>query len=204
MKNLTVFIVCLLVLGFTFTAAKAQLLELTAFSGYTFPEKFIVEGGDVRISGGHTYGGILTLNLRKLYGVEFIYSRQDADADVYGLFLEARNIPVSVNYIQVGGIRYFPLPAGIKLFAGLNLGTAGLVPKERYDEGWKFAVGAKGGVKYYFTDRLGIRAQANLQMPIQFAGTSFFVGTGGSGVSVDSFSTIFQFSFTGGLVFKLL
>ncbi len=181
----------------------AQSVELTPIAGYTFPERFDVNQGEARVSGGFTYGGILTFDINDNYGVELIYTRQDADAEVNSFYLVERNVPVSVNYIQAGGARYFPVNAMTRFFAGLNLGAAGLVPKEEYEQGWLFAVGLKGGVKYYFTDRVGLRVQANMQMPVQWAGAGFFIGTGGSGVTVDTFSTIFQFSFTGGLVFKL-
>jgi len=117
------------------TSLYAQSIELTPFSGYTFPERFDVDGGEVRISGGHTYGGILTFNISELYGIELLYSRQDAEGDVNAFpILDRRNIPLSVNYIQAGGIRYFPLNSMASLFGGLNLGAAGLVAKEDYDQ----------------------------------------------------------------------
>ncbi len=203
MKHLFHFFTIAVVCFFCQASLHAQSIELTPFSGYTFPENFYVENGEVRISGGHTYGGMLTFNISEMYGVELIYTRQDAEADVTAFLLNDRNVPVSVNYIQAGGIRYFPLSSTTSLLGGLNLGAAGLVPKEKYDQGWLFAFGLKGGVKHYFSERIGVRIQANLQMPVQWAGAGFFVGTGGSGVSVNSFSTIFQFSFTGGLVFRL-
>ena len=204
MKHLIHFFTIAVVCFFCQASLHAQSIELMPFAGYTFPENFDVYRGEVRISGGFTYGGNLIFNISELYGVELIYSRQDAEGDVNVVgFMDGRDIPLSVNYIQAGGVRYFPLNGGVTALAGLNLGAAGIVPKEDYEQAWRFAIGLKGGIKYYFTERVGLRVQANMQVPVQGTGAGIFVGTGGSGVTVDAFSTIFQFSFTGGLVFKL-
>lgn len=40
-------------------------------------------------------------------------------------------------------------------------------------------------------------------MPVQGTAFSMFAGTGGSGAGVSVYSTLFQFGFTGGLIFRL-
>jgi hypothetical protein len=44
--------------------------------------------------------------------------------------------------------------------------------------------------------------QAQLQSAVQAFGGGLFVGTGGVGAGVNSYSTIMQFGLGGGLVFK--
>lgn len=184
--------------------SRAQSVEITPFYGYTLRSTFDVYGGSMRVYGGSTYGGTLTYNINPGYGIEFLYSRQSTEADVYSIYLDARNEPVSVVYTMLGGLKQFPVSEQVIPFVGLNVGAAGLIPqRSRYDEGWRFAVGVKAGTKLMFSDIIGLRLQAAMNMPIQGFGSSFFVGTGGSGISLDSYSSIFQFTFSGGLVFHL-
>jgi hypothetical protein len=67
----------------------------------------------------------------------------------------------------------------------------------------RFAMGVTGGMKIMFSDRVGIRLQGRLLMPTYFAGVGFYVGTGGSGLSMNAGSVMFQGDFQGGLVFSL-
>lgn len=49
----------------------------------------------------------------------------------------------------------------------------------------------------------GIRLQAQLLSPVQAAGGGFYFGTGGSGIGVSTYSSIYQFNLGGSLVFRL-
>ena len=59
------------------------------------------------------------------------------------------------------------------------------------------------GVKIMFSERVGIMLRGRLMMPMNFAGTSFYIGTGGSGLSVNSYVSPLQGDFNGGLIIKL-
>ena len=53
------------------------------------------------------------------------------------------------------------------------------------------------------SDRIGIMARGRLMMPMTFAGAGFYFGSGGSGLSLNSWVAPFQGDFNAGLVFKL-
>lgn len=201
-KNISLTFFLLLLCLCSLQTVKAQSVELTPFYGYTLRSTFDVYGGSMRVYGGSTYGGILTYNINSNYGIEFMYSRQSTEADARSIYLEDYGVPVAVVYTMVGGLKQFPVSEQVIPFAGLNVGAAGLIPQgRRYEDGWRFAFGVKAGSKFMFSEKIGLRLQAAMNVPVQGFGSSFFVGTGGSGVSVNSYSSIFQFSFTGGLVF---
>lgn len=71
-----------------------------------------------------------------------------------------------------------------------------------FSENW-FTVGLGGGLKYYVSDRIGIRLQARLLLPMQFAGVGFGCGTGGCGSGVSTYTSTIQGDFTGGIILKL-
>ena len=66
-----------------------------------------------------------------------------------------------------------------------------------------FTVGLGGGLKYYLSDHIGIRLQARLFFPMQFAGVGFGCGSGGCGSSVSGYTSTIQGDFTGGVILKL-
>jgi hypothetical protein len=64
-------------------------------------------------------------------------------------------------------------------------------------------VSIAGGVKIRASERIGLRLQARLLMPILYAGTYFSTGTGGTDMSVSATSVAFQGDFTAALVFVI-
>jgi len=63
---------------------------------------------------------------------------------------------------------------------------------------------AEAGARLILTDLLGLRLQAVLNVPLQGLGSSFFVGRGSNGVSVNSYSSIVQVSLSGGFIFHFV
>jgi len=71
-----------------------------------------------------------------------------------------------------------------------------------FSENW-FTVELGGGLKYYFSDHIGIRLQARLFLPMQFAGVGFGCGSEGCGSGVSGYTLTIQGDFTSGVVLKL-
>jgi hypothetical protein len=189
-------------------------VDVTAMYGYNFNDKFDVYEGYGEVSDGGVFTGIISFALNPKYDIELYYSRQEAefDFDYYYNFNgfntsgKIRNEPASVNYIQIGGCRNQALDAVGKAiaFGGINLGTMGLVPEaSNYDDIWKFAFGLKAGLKYFFSDKVGMRIQTQMQVPVLYTSGSIWVGTGGASVGMSAGSTITQFGFSGGLIYRL-
>lgn len=194
---------------FSFIAASsvmAQQLELFVHSGYTFGDKFPLSGGRGKIYDGHTYGGLLSVDISDFYAIELAYSRQDsrvlAISDYLGLDVDEK---VSVNYILAGGNRLMKVNEKVTLFSGLKLGAVIIASKkDAFDNVTKFAVGLNAGAKYFMTEKLGLRVQANLNFPVTDVGGSLWWSPGGGlDAGVSSYTPVLQFSFTGGLVFKI-
>ena len=84
-----------------------------------------------------------------------------------------------------------------------NIGVLNVKGQEtNFSENW-FTVGLGGGLKYYLSDKIGIRLQARLLLPMQFAGIGFGCGGGGCGSSVSTYTSTVQGDFTGGIILKL-
>ena len=192
---------------------QAQGLRLNGYTSYVFdhsfdeffnPQTFY----EATIEGGFQWGGGFEYKT-DYYGIELSYLRQDTDLPVtyWRLGEQNRTLDISVNYIMVGGNRYFTETDRFEGYGGLMLGMViydnkSPLPDEP-DSRTKFGVGAKLGANVWMTDQVGLKLQAQFLSTVQGFGGGFYLGTGGGGAGVSTYSNIFQFVLGGGLVFKL-
>jgi len=160
-------------------STKAQGVEITPFAGYTFGDKFPIEGGEVKFTGGFNYGVTLAFNANDQIALELTYSRVNSTATAQSVYLEDdknnKSGPVNTNYFLVGASRLFPLSDEVTLFAGLNLGGAFLLaPDIDFKSTTAFAAGINAGAKYFFNDHFGLRGQAGLNFPLTSMCTGYW------------------------------
>jgi hypothetical protein len=187
-------------------SAIAQTVELTPIAGYTFRSTVNITGGQARINDGFTYGGALTFAPSPYNAIEISYSRYETTATAQSSYVgfEAFSDDVAVNYMFIGGQRLFPASDKVTGFTGFNLGAAWLGSKdETFSTITKLAIGFDLGVKIMASEKVGIRLQTNLGLPITSSGGSYYWGTNGSGVGLTGYVPIWSFGFNGGLIFKL-
>lgn len=183
---------------------QAQGLEIAPMAGYTLRTTFDVSDGEARILGGFTKGGAVTYNITSGFGVEVSYFHQQTDALTRSFSLQNDRVPLNIHHILAGGIKKFPLSEVVVPFTGINLGAVGFVPTEnRYETGWRFALGAKAGTSIIFSDLISLRIQAMAHTPISGLGTSFFFSTSGSSIGVSSYGRVIQVAFMGGIALKV-
>ncbi len=70
----------------------------------------------------------------------------------------------------------------------------------KYETNIYAAMNFSGGVKIYLSEKLGLRLQGRLLMPLYVSGGGFYVGTGGAGVSVGAGVPILQGDLSAGLI----
>ncbi len=199
----TLLIVC-------FAVSSNAQIELNAYGGYMPGSKtaYTYNGYRLRIDGGGNFGFTLSKTLPMGVAIELGYSHFESTLKQDGGLIEV--IPpqnIVVEYYQLGAIK--PLMEGETFipYGLFSLGASRFAPEESNEDYWRFAMNAGLGMKYFFTDKVGIRIQARVLMPLYFAGAGFgcSIGTGGSGcgTGVGMGSEILQADFTGGVVLKL-
>ncbi len=183
-------------------------VEITPFVGYMFGETIQTSYGDIRLDDNVQYGGMLSL-VTRFFDVDFLYSREDTKAEMRGLYNYPidygylNDVNLSISYFQVGATKHIRANERIAPFAGVNIGACLMSPKETFDDVWRFSVGAHLGTKIYLTERIGIRLQGQMLIPVQSEGLFFSVGTNGAGAGIDFESTIFQFAVNAGVIIRL-
>lgn len=192
----------------------AQKIEITPFYGYQLNGKVVGYSGDLNVRDASSYGLMLDVTVKKGMQVELYYSRSDTRAD----FVEYRGptvklTDVSVNYFQLGFLRTVKKMNNISVYGVGSLGATLFSPSgNRYDgspedlyfeDWWLFSVTMGGGAKVMFSEKVGLRFEGRLMMPITWAGGGFMVGTGGSGFYLGGGSAILQASMSVGLIIAL-
>lgn len=188
------------------TLSSAQNLEIMPYMSYQWGGKLNFYEGDIRIQSSENYGIALNYTIPRGTILQLEYFNQSTNIDVR-LYEELggnyQSYPVSMSWIQVGGLQgfdFYPLVP----FAGMTLGAMNFNPRtNELQNSWKFAVTGQVGLKYYLSERIGIRLHARLLMPIQWAGFGVSIGTGGIGTGISAGSYIFQGDIGGGLIFNL-
>lgn len=213
---------CLPVLAFYLlisACAFGQGVNLNVYGAYVFDDRFdsYYDAGNYyegTINGGFQWGVGVEYSPMDDYGIELLYIRQDTQAPTRylggGIIQDEvrTDFNLDMNYVVLGGARYFGDSGGkLKGFGGLLIGVAfaGLENPDtgRSSSAEKFALGGRIGGVFWGSDRVGLRVQAMLLSAVQSMGGGFYFGTGGAGAGLSSYSTIYQFSLGGGLVFKV-
>lgn len=212
-----------LVAIFTFNhTIYAQDIKLNTHTGYVFNDRFDSRFDDFnfyngKIKGGLQWGGSIEVMANEDYGIELTYLRQKTSVPLtyYYYGRQFQNFNAGINYILLGSNRYIDVDSKmVKPYVGAQAGLMvvhwsnpySVNPEDVYNGSGditKFAWGAKMGTELWFSDRVGLKLQAQLLSAVQSIGGSFYFGTGGSGAGLSANSSIFQFGLNGGLTFNL-
>jgi hypothetical protein len=182
-------------------------LRLNAFGGYTFQDRFPINGSysgfsfnEARVAAGAHYGGGLEYELKPHKAVELFYQAQPSEGYLRTSFVEYGPYDITVHYVMLGGLQYVPFSDVVHGYGGLNIG-AGFSTGE--GNSTKFAWGGKLGLRIDASEKVGLKLGAQLLSPVESVGGGLYFGTGGASAGVSTYSTIYQFGLTGGLVFTL-
>lgn len=213
MKNILHTLLCIVLFA---TATMAQQTRFNLYGAYAFDDKVDSYWDNNlgyyngRINGGFQWGGGLEYQLNPYYGLELKYLRMDTKAPMAYLVdasgPKSADFDMGINYILLGGKRYLP-KGKLEGFGGASLGAAIFSiqnPTTNYQTTrTKFAWNFNLGANYWVASNVGIKFQTQLVSAVQSIGGGMFVGTGGVGGGVSSYSSMLQFSLGGGLVFRI-
>jgi hypothetical protein len=193
-------IVLLLAIIFT-SAAYSQHLSLNAYGGYSLQDKVSFSNGYGYINASGHWGASIEGVSQRGAAIELMYQRQDTKFPFYpyGSNVGKQEYSGSIDWILLNFENYFTLSSPVvHPYAGLGLGVAILSGANSQT---KFAWDLKGGVKIKASKAVGVKLQAQLMSMSQASSAGFYVGGGGGGTYVSTYSSVFQLGFTGGLCF---
>jgi len=189
------------------TKAPGPRIELTPIYGYSLNGSVSPYRSKFKMKNAAHFGGILSVEVRPGILGEFSYTRSKTTAR-YDDFIsgETTNYDMAIDYFQLGGVRELTkgpvVPFGMASLGltWFNMTTHGV------SDHVSFSAALGGGVKFFFSDRIGIRLQGRLLLPMYFSGGGLFVGIGSggasTGVGVSTGVLTVQGDFSGGLIVR--
>jgi len=142
--------------------------EFAVLAGYRFESTLTFDEptryARVEIDNAPTWGVASEYNLNRNYGVELQYSYASVGATAIALLPQTldRSFHVGMHDFQVGLLAYLSEPTErLRPFLELALGATVLNSDQRLDEQVQFSLGVSLGVKYYFSDHVGLRAEVH-------------------------------------------
>jgi len=193
-------------------------LRLNVYTSYVFDDRVdsyysttsYYEG---KIKANFQWGLSLEYMLHHAQGLELIWLHENTTAPTtyyydngVGNPVKTKELDLSINYIMLGSTRYIPVKPTIEPYFGGQLGV-GIVDvssnaDNKESNTTKFAWGLKLGTNIWASQKVGIKLQAALQSVAQGAGGGLYFGSGGVSTGLSTYSTVYQFSLGGGLVFR--
>ncbi len=208
MKKINTIIALLLLVSLTISAQ----VEIAPSVGFMFGGRVNYYQGELKITDNMDYGvSLIFPDISWDTDLEINYTRMDSEArfranSAYPNY-DDENFDISVNYIQVGALKKFGGDDKFNPFGSFSLGTTIFSPKNEISDVWRFSITLGLGAKYWITERIGIIVRGRLMIPMIFGGVGGYVGIGGGGttggLTLNSYASIVQGDFNGGLVFSL-
>jgi hypothetical protein len=189
-------------LVFTASHVNAQRFELTPFVGYETGAVVHAYEGDLRINDGMDYGGSVDVNLGGGRYVELSYSHLSSKLDLETGINTSKLCDLAVDYYSIGALQEMMPGAKATPYGMFTTGWVNYRPTSSdINSENKMHISLAGGIKIRASERVGIRLQARLLMPLYYAGTYFTVGSGGAGYGMTGGIYGVQGDFTGALFF---
>ena len=209
----TLFVLLLVAAG---TQAFSQKARLNAYGGYVFDDGYgyYLDGNTYyngTIKGGAQWGGGLEFMANPSYGVELLYMNHAADAPTtfksgIGNAERRETFDLSLNYAMVSFNRYQAASDKVEGYGGLMLGalfsSLDVPSTGNSSSRTSFAWGAKLGTNIWASPKVGIKLQALFIGATSATGGDYYFSYYGP-VYLTTYSSLYQFSLGGGLVFKL-
>lgn len=197
----------------------AQEFRINTYAGYVFKDKVdsyyssssYFEG---QIQDGLRWGAGIEYNISNQGAIEIQYLHEDTnvptvyqDGGIMGGQIQNINFGMAINWLMLNGTKYFAVNEIVEPFGGVGFGVGifniSNPDTGREDSGTKFTWNIRGGSNFWVADNVAIKIQASLFSATQAVGGDLYFGTGGIGTGLSSYSTMYQFGFDGGLVFRL-
>jgi len=189
------------------TTSTGPRIELTPISGYSLNGHVNLYRAKFKMDNAAHFGGILSVEVAPGMLGEFSYTRSKTKAR-YEDFAAGNttNYDMAIDYFQLGAVKELkkgkvvPFGMGSLGITWFNMTTHGV------SDHVSFSAALGGGLKLFFSDRIGIRLQGRLLLPMYFSGGGLFLGIGSggpsTGVGVSTGVLTVQGDFSGGLIFR--
>jgi hypothetical protein len=196
--------------------AQGTEITVTPTVSYMWAGSYKTYDGDIQLEDGIQYGAILGFGAARNIRAELSWSMLSSRATFSPYYnnigtsspLQGLDIAMTVHYFQLGAVHYVD-KGKVQPFIGMTAGAVMFHPEDVRIQGyassdtWRFAICFVGGLTFNMSERVGLRIQGRLNMPIYFSGAYVGVGTGGASVGATGGVPIVQGDIGAGLSIKI-
>ena len=204
MLKIPIRIALLVLLTVSNFSAFGKGIALTPFYGYQFGGRASTDNGELRIKDSENYGVTLDIPYTSTTTVQLLYIYQDTSlqrTDKYTATTEDL-FDMSVQYFHLGGTAEVAKGATTSFVSG-SLGATYFEPdKSGVSSETLFSMSFGMGLLKEINERVALRFQGRLLIPIQYGGGSMFCSSGGCAISVSGGTTILQGDVTAGIAIR--
>jgi len=200
-RNALKIAVCTAIISLFTNSINAQHVEMSAFGGWATGAVMNTSSGDLHIKSSENFGGTFSVGATEEAQLEFTFNHMNTKLTLegYGTNIVDDECDINVDYYTLGIVRSKSLGKAAP-YGSLAMGLVDYHPIDvDYDSEQKFVVTLAAGVKIKTGERLGIKLQARLLLPVFYGGVYF--GTSGAGISGGA--SMVQGDFTGGIYYTL-
>jgi hypothetical protein len=205
-RSIFVLTIILLSCSFSVQTSAQEKPQIFALAGYLTNGSMTVAAGTLKFDDNVSYGLGIDIPMDRYTQAEISWTMSPSRAylEAYpGTNVEFTGTDLYIHTFQAGVVLE-PKKQKARPFGLISVGASLFSPTDsKYSDQWLFSFALGGGLKVDLSDRIGIRLQARLIVPVQLAGGGVYFGTGGAGVSVGAYSSIAQGDFSGGLYIRL-
>ena len=193
--------------------AASAVLEVTPMVGWQWGGTLdYSSGGDVHANAALNYGGAIGAQIRPGEWGELSYTYQSTEVIARPTGApEFKLLDLATHYIQASGARNLLKvdPGTVKAYPyvmgglGMTIFSPGS-PSIALNTGtqYLFSASVGGGLRANLSDRVDLRLQARLLLPMNFESGSFYFGSGGGAVSLSGGTVVPQGEATLCVTFK--
>lgn len=205
-KRINIYLITVFAVLTLSTNISAQA-EIFGFGGYEVASDVQVTQGQLNIYSNPNYGAGISFEVERGVQAEVFWIGQQTPMELkrYNGLTEPL-FDVGIHYFQAGAVYEFRQTRAQKAFpfTSFSLGATLFSPVDSdFSEEWRFSITFGGGGKFYISDRVGLRLQARMLLPLNFNSVGMWCGSGGCSVGVGSWATLIQADFTGGIFVRL-
>jgi hypothetical protein len=196
--------------------AQGMEITVTPTVSYMWAGSYQTLDGDIKLEDGIQYGAILGFGAARNVRAELSWSMLSSRATFAPYYnnigtsspLMGLDIAMAVHYFQLGAVHYVD-KGKVQPFIGMTAGAVLFHPEDVRIDGyassdtWRFAICFVGGLTFNMSEKVGLRIQGRLNMPIYFSGAYVGVGTGGASVGATGGVPIVQGDIGAGLSIKI-
>lgn len=172
------------------------------YCGFLISSNLQTLDGELKINNSFDYGAVFNLRLSNDLLIELLYIHSETGVSFKREYYndEEYLFDMNIEYLQAG-VQVETEAGAFRPFAAFTIGATYFNPKDNnYEGNWEFSFTAGGGVKYYFTNNLGVRAQWRFLVPIYLSNAAIFCNNGYCGIVVSGGTYLLQYDLTAGLI----